>query len=361
MIQLDGFITAVSPLHIGSGRSKGTFIQTLDYIPGRTIRGMLGYYLHKNDKQLFDNIGIDEEKDISRMGILFKNAYPAEKDEATVASPLNLKWCKKCGALFERDQKECKNYVNNKPCLHEGKKYQGLVLLKALKEKKLSRPNSHSTKIETKCPITRDKHASMPEESELKPYHIQSIEAGARFSFRLLVRDEFADGVIEALKNAGTFYGLGGFRSRGYGSVRFDVMEKSDLKLNINKRVEEISRMNSRLLVVNSQMILKKGDESIIGFDDTFKEYCSKTLNSIGMNGKISFDDPPDAKISLSTARGWSYKHQNSLSELIPCIGYGSCVKVSGDTEALAALEAYGIGEMINCGYGDVYVMGDVV
>src|SRR5574341_139171 len=308
MILLEGLITAVSPLHIGSGRSKGTFIQTLDYIPGRTIRGMLGYYLYKNDRQLFDNIGIDEEKDISRMGIFFKNAYPAEKDEATVASPLNLIWCKKCGALFERDEKECKSHVNNKPCLHEGKKYPGLILLKSLKEKKLIRPVSYSTKIETKCPITRDRHASMPEESELKPHHIQSIEAGARFRFRMLVNNEFADTIIEALKNAGTFYGLGGFRSRGYGIVRFDIMEKSDLKMKINKRAEEISGMNSRLLVVNSQMILKKDRESVIGFDDTFKEYCSKTLNSIGVNGKISFDDPPDVKISLNTARGWSYK-----------------------------------------------------
>jgi CRISPR/Cas system CSM-associated protein Csm3 (group 7 of RAMP superfamily) len=173
MIQLDGVITAVSPLRIGSGQSKGTFIQTLDHIPGRTLRGMLGYYLFKNDKQLFDSTGIDEEKDISKMGIFFKNAYPVENDEVTVASPLNLRWCKRCCALFERDERECKSSVNNKPCL-----------------------------IETKCPITRDKHASMPQDSELKPYHIQSIDSGARFGFRMLVRDEFADKIIEALRNA---------------------------------------------------------------------------------------------------------------------------------------------------------------
>lgn len=141
MIQLEGFITAISPLHIGSGRSKGTFIQTLDYIPGRTIRGMLGYYLYKNDRQLFDNIGIDEEKDISRMGIFFKNAYPVEENGTTVASPLILRWCKRCDALFarERDERECKNVENNIPCLHEGKKYSGLMSLESIRDRKLKR------------------------------------------------------------------------------------------------------------------------------------------------------------------------------------------------------------------------------
>ncbi|PKL59046.1 MAG: hypothetical protein CVV34_00045 [Methanomicrobiales archaeon HGW-Methanomicrobiales-5] len=359
MIQLEGVITAISPLHIGSGRSKGTFIQTLDHIPGRTLRGMLGYYLFKNDKQLFDSIGIDEEKDISKMGIFFKNAYPVENDEMTVASPLNLRWCKKCGALFEKDERECKGSVNNKPCLHEGKKHAGFILLKSLKEKKL-KPISQPTKIETKCPITRDKHASMPADSELKPYHIQSIDSGARFGFRMLVRDEFADKIIEALRNAGTFYGVGGFRSRGYGSVRFDITGKTDMNEVLAKRTDEISKMSSKLLIVNSQMILRDGNESIIGFDETFLEYSSNVLKSIGLAGKINFVENT-GKISTGIARGWSLKNNNSLSELIPCINAGSCINVSGDAQALSALEAYGIGEMINCGYGDVYVTGDIL
>ena len=41
-------------------------------------------------------------------------------------------------------------------------------------------------------------------------------------------------------------------------------------------------------------------------------------------------------------------------------IASGSCVGISGDAQALSALEVYGIGEMTNCGYGDVYITGDV-
>lgn len=97
-----------------------------------------------------------------------------------------------------------------------------------------------------------------------------------------------------------------------------------------------------------------------MGFDETFKKYSHDILTSIGVNGKIEFNENT-GKISSSIAAGWSLKDKNSLSDLIPCLGIGSCISVSGDARALAALESYGIGEMINCGYGDVYVTSDIL
>lgn len=357
---IEGIITAISPLHIGSGRSKGTFIKTLDYIPGRTIRGMLGYYLFKNDEQLFKSSGINEDIDISKMGVFVKNAYPVGGNDLIVFSPHWFNWCKKCGKLFEKNDSECKNIVNNRPCLHEGKKYQGFILFISISKKELEVPKIQLKQIVTKCPITRNGHASMGGAErgyELGPYHIEGIKTGEKFRFKMLVRDELTDKILESLKNAGIFYGLGGFRSRGYGSIIFNNIEKSNLETKIKKREMEISMMKSKLLVMNSQMILRKGDETIIGFD-TFKEYASRTLQLLGSNGNIDVEQD-DAKISSSIAAGWSLKHRNSLSELIPCIGPGSCVRISGDSLAIAALEFYGVGEMINCGYGDVYIIGD--
>ncbi|MBU4076098.1 MAG: hypothetical protein KKD46_06690 [Euryarchaeota archaeon] len=359
MIELNGFITALSPIHIGSGRSKGTFIKTLEHIPGRTIRGMLGYYLYKNDRQLFEATGINEEMDFSKMGIFFKNAYPVVNDGTTVASPLLFRWCKKCDTLFEKGENECKNIENNLPCLQEGAKYSGLMSFDSIKERRLKREKPPSMQIETKCPITRTGHASMPEGSDLSPYHIESISQGARFGFRILVKDEFSDRIIESLKNAGTFYGIGGFRSRGYGSVRFDLAGKQDLGGKMQKRADEISAIGKKLLVANSQMVLRNGEDSVIGFDDTFKKYAEMTLNSMGIKGKIDIVRD-NARIARSIARGWSLKNQNSLSSLITCIASGSCVGISGDAQALSALEVYGVGEMTNCGYGDVYITGDV-
>jgi CRISPR/Cas system CSM-associated protein Csm3 (group 7 of RAMP superfamily) len=201
----------------------------------------------------------------------------------------------------------------------------------------------------------------MPEEYTLKPYHIESMPAGAKFNFKLLVKEEFIEDIIEALKIAGTFYGLGGFRSRGYGSVKFDIREeKMDVATKIEQRAEELSQVESTLLLVaNSQIILREDNTSIIGFDDTFDKYINKTLQSQGINSTVK-PHHDSAKITLSIARGWSLKNQNTLSELIPCIGSGSCVNIEGDPTALATLETYGIGELTNWGYGDVYITGDV-
>ncbi len=199
MIQLEGIITTKSSLHIGKGRPKGTFVQTLDYIPGRTMRGMIGYYLYKNDIQLFNDIKIDEENDISKMGIFFKDAYPIYENDITIASPLLFKWCKKCQTLFKMNDKECKKIKDNRQCLHEGSKYSGLISIDSIKNKELKKVKIYSKQIETKCPITRTGHTSMggsDEGYELSPYHVESIPAGARFRFRIIVKDDFVNKII---------------------------------------------------------------------------------------------------------------------------------------------------------------------
>ncbi|MBE0521932.1 MAG: hypothetical protein IBX39_06665 [Candidatus Methanoperedenaceae archaeon] len=361
MIQLEGTITALSPLHLGSGRSKGTFIPTLPYIPGRTLRGMAGYYLFKNDRELFNDIGIDEENDISKMGIIFKNSYPVNNDKRSVFSPSSVEWCKKCGNLLKKGETECDAIVDGMPCLNEGKKFSGLMDFDSHVNKKLSTISGHFISIETKCPITRNGHTSMPENSALSPYHVESIGSGAKFRFRLLVKDEFADRIKEAFDRAGIFYGIGGFRSRGYGNVKFEFKESHDVEALIEKRAGVLSGAGSKLLVANSDMVIREGDYSIVGFDEHFLEYAQSTLESLGKNGIIKYSEPVEAKVSEGTARGWSLKQKNSLSEIIRCIGAGSCVRISGDGEAMAVLETFGIGEMINCGYGDVYFTGDAV
>jgi CRISPR/Cas system CSM-associated protein Csm3 (group 7 of RAMP superfamily) len=354
MIQLKGVLTAISPLHLGSGRARGTFQPTLSYIPGRTLRGMLGYYLYSEDRELYDALEIDDETAVK---IRFKNAYPLHEGDAAVASPLSFQWCKKCGALM-RDT-ECTSSVEGRCCLHEGKKHTGLITRASLENRRIDTPELHR-QISTKCPITRTHHTTMDEDWRLKPYHIESLPEGTTFQLRLMVEEEFVEDIIKALKAAGIFCGLGGFRSRGYGSVRFDRIETIDVNTRIEERAEELGDTANPLLVANSQMILKSNNnESIIGFDETLDRYIKKTLQAAGVNSHVT-PRHNTAKITQSIARGWSLKNQNTLSELIPCIGMGSCVRVEGEPRALAVLETYGIGEMTSCGYGDVYVTGDV-
>jgi len=341
---------------------RGTFFRTLEYVPGRTLRGMLGYHLYTNDLGLFDKLAISEDLDMSKTNIFFKDAYPIYNNKFTVASPAVLRWCKGCNSLMGYKMKEC----SNPKCLQEGKKASGSITEDSFRTGMLEK-GSIKKQIETKCPITRKGHTSPGSDFELSPYHIESIASKARFGFRVMVGDEFVDDVKTALKESGVFSGLGGFRSRGYGSVAFTDIKEIPVSELIEQRASEISEIKETLLVTNSPLILRKGDHSFIGFgataeEDLFSEAIKKTLVQRGFSGSVAAkytDGNPKQRISEGIAKGWSLKDGNRASEVIPCIGAGSCAEIVYDQPGvLAALEVYGIGEMTNSGYGDVYFTG---
>ena len=362
VIELRGLMTALTPLHLGTGKKRGTFFRTLDYVPGRTLRGMLGYHLYTNDRGLFDRLAISEDSDMSKTNIFFKDAHPVYNNEFTVASPVALRWCKGCKSLMGYKVTEC----SNPECLQEGKKVFGSITENSFRTGKLE-IGSVKKQIETKCPITRKGHTSPGSDFDLSPYHIESIASKARFGFRVVVGDEFVDDVKMALGESGVFSGLGGFRSRGYGSVAFTDLKETPVSELIEHRSSEIAEIKETLLVTNSPLILRKGNSSFIGFgataeEDLFSEAVKKTLVQRSFSGSVAVkftDGNPKQRISEGIARGWSLKDGNSASEVIPCTGPGSCAEiVSDDSSTLAALEVYGVGEMTNSGYGDVYFTG---
>lgn len=357
---------------MGTGKKSGTFSETRGYLPGRTIRGMIGYYLYSNERELFDKLRISEDTDMSNTGVFFKDALPVYMDKKTstekptVASPVSLKWCKKCDALMEYGTKECNNNVSGKKCLHEGKKVAGFITKDSIVTGKLEKSDVKKH-IETKCPITRGGHTSPGSDFELSPYHVESISPKTKFSFRCIVEDEFADDLKKVLDEAGIFSGLGGYRSRGYGTVAFSEISESQVSDVIKKRASEISNISNLMMVTNSPMILMNEASSIIGFGtefgNRFDECATKTLAFSGYEGKLHFDlynnDQVKQLLNEGIARGWSIKNGNKVSEVKPCIGHGSCAEItSNNYSALAALEVYGIGEMTNSGYGDVYFTG---
>lgn len=362
VIELKGALIALTPLHLGTGKKRGTFSRTIDYLPGRTLRGMLGYYLYTNDRDLFDKLAISEDLDMNKTKIFFKDAHPMHKEKFTVASPVALRWCKGCRSLMGYKVEEC----SNPKCLQEGKKFSGFVTEESFRIGNLEE-GSVKKQIETKCPITRKGHTSPGSDFELSPYHIESIASKTRFGFRTIVEDEFVDDVKVALRESGIFSGLGGFRSRGYGSIAFTELKETPVSELIEHRASEISEIKNPLLVTNSPLILRDNNISIIGFGavsehDLFLESVKKTLTQRGFPGSVTvsyIDGKPKQRVSEGVAKGWSLKDGNSASEVIPCTGAGSCAEVVYDKpEALAALEVYGIGEMTNSGYGDVYFTG---
>lgn len=366
MIELTGVMITVSSLHIGTGKKRGTFSETREYVPGRAIRGMVGYHLHSNNCELFKKLKIDEDSDMGKTSVFFKDALPRYVNEndtsilkPTVSSPISLRWCKKCKSQMEYKSAECSNTVNGKKCLHEGKKMTGFIAGDSITTGKLEKASVKKTII-TKCPITRGGHTSPGLDYELSPYHIESISPKTKFGFRCIVEDKFVDDVKETLNEAGVFGGLGGYRSRGYGTVAFTEMKESPVDDVINKRANELSQISNLMMVTNSPMIIRDDENSpVIGFDSHFCDYASKTFALSGHDGVLQLKRDEKVIKQLITkgiAAGWSIKCGNKVPEIIFCIGHGSCVEIDADNfKALAALEVFGVGEMTNSGYGDVY------
>jgi len=375
LIELTGVMMTISPLHIGTGKKRGTFSETREYVPGRAIRGMVGYYLHSNNQELFKKLRIDEDSDMSKTGVFFKDALPRYVNEIdttiikpTVSSPVSLRWCKKCQRRMEYKSTECNNTKNGKKCLHEGKKMTGFITEDSMTTGKLEKASVNKTII-TKCPITRGGHTSPGLDYELSPYHIQSIPQKTKFGFKCIVEDEFVNDLKNTLNDAGVFGGLGGYRSRGYGTVAFAEMKVSPVDDVIEKRANELSQISNLMMVANSPMIIRDDNKSpVIGFNSHFCDSASKTFALSRHDGLLQLKHDEDVikpddkvinqRITKGIAAGWSIKHNNRVPEIISCIGHGSCVEIDSDNfRALAALEVFGVGEMTNSGYGDVYFM----
>lgn len=332
---LRGVLSAISPLHIGT-MGAGNYHPTLKYIPARTLRGMLGNYLFHTNQKLFKDLRITENNSSK---LVFKPALPKD----SLASPLILSWCKRCGKLIEEEKEEC-TY-----CLHEGKGRGGFMQNASYDEKKF-KPPTMKLRIDTKCPITRRGHTSPSDRYELAPYNIGALNAGTEFDFRCIVADEYVAIVEEALKEAGILCGLGGFRSKGYGLVEFEFDKEEPEAEYIEQRTSELTD-SALLMVLNSEAIFEDSGGYVIGFKP---EILNKDLGTVKIQKQ---------KFSESKARGWMInrgvrkgnKNGYGLDRIVPATGLGSSALVEVDAaRKAAAAEVYGIGSEKSI-YGDVY------
>jgi hypothetical protein len=245
------------------------------------------------------------------------------------------------------DMNEC----TNEDCLQEGSKKTGLMRKSGLEQITIGVKKS----ITTKCPITRSGHTSPSEKYALSPYHVQAIEKGTEFTFRCVMKanaisvknnlDEF-EGYLE---EAGLFYGVGGFRSRGYGSILFENVRVESADEFIDTRVRELDE--SALLVLNSPTVFKKDDRYCIGFD--------KGVLGQYMGGNFELGH---SHFSKTFVRGWTIKGKSRLDQIEPALDAGSCAEITLDPKVQASIEVHGIGEQRHI-HGDVYFLrrGDYV
>ena len=331
---LRGVLSAISPLHIGT-MGAGNYHPTLKYVPARTLRGMLGNFLFHANQELFNELRITED-DSNK--ILFKPALPKD----SVASPLILSWCKRCGGLIKEGEEECTE------CLHEGKGRGGFMQNASYEDQRF-KPPTMKLRIDTKCPITRRGHTSPSDRYELAPYNIGALNAGMEFDFRCIVADEYVTSVKETLKEAGILCGLGGFRSKGYGLVEFEF-DKEELETEyIEQRTSELDD-SVLLIVLNSEAIFEDSGGYVIGFES---EILNKDLGTVTIQKQ---------KFSEGRARGWMInrgvrkgnKKGYGLDKIVPATGLGSSTLVEMGARRAAEAELNGIGGWKSI-YGDVY------
>jgi len=352
---LKGHIIALSHLHLGTGLNIGNFYPTHDHIPARVIRGMLGNYLHEERREYFEKTNIDNDKEPE---IFFKPAF--FKGQSAV--PRLLHWCKgEKNHLLDKGQLSCASEGRN----NESKRKSGYFFPKrSIEERRFINGFLADKKtIYTKCPIIKERHTSPAGDEELAPFNIESIMPGVSFMFRCIVPGNLVEKIKIWLKEAGIFYGLGGFRSKGHGTVlfRFDEEKNEPVSDYIHRREKELEGKKV-LLVVNSPLIIRNGDEKYsVGFDkelikaeivriiDTHSSVYNSTHNSSCIVYISSF--------CKTLVRGWTMKDYYHLRTLIPAVEAGSSAVIDLHPRACALLEVFGLG-MNNHINGDVYFLG---
>lgn len=352
-ILLRGEALNLTHLHIGTGRNIGNFYPTNDYIPANVIRGMLGNYLHEEHPRSFEETGISDDEEPT---MFFKPAY----FEGQKAVPASIRWCKGNEKhIIPSDNLICS------VCQNEGKMIRGyLHLERSIEEKKLVSSSLESRKtIYTKCPIVKERHTSYAGDEDLSPYNIESIVPGLVFPFTIVIPKHLSNDIQVWLKEAGIFYGAGGFRSKGHGVLLFKFEDNTvDVKDYIIRRATELGEGN-KLIVINSPTALrgKENNNYSIGFD---KDVMKKEINTIVHRYGRMFDIQPTDNVNLSSVvfdetliRGWTIKSHYHLKEMIPAIALGSSAIIDLDPRICALLEIFGLG-LNNHINGDLYFIG---
>jgi len=332
---IEGRFTALSPIHMGTGERKGNFHPTEIHVTAKALRGMLGTYMYHYDRELFEKSGIGTEKSILR----FFPSYPS----GSLPSPSNLRWCKACGRLIEKENGVCPNDGN------EGKRNPGIFLSKSLEDKVFQKPSIGKT-IQAKVPIVRDTGTAPEKEYALKPYNIEVFGKGKTFDFTMKCPAEIAEMTIGYLKEAGLLMGVGGFRSRGMGTILFEDLKTKPVE---EKRKEIMKGLDGDelLMIVTSPVIVKDSGGYTVGFNADILRKAGLQVRSVKANM---------SRYVKGYARGWDYSGSDyRLNETIPATGPRSSYFLSVDNESAVDAELNGIGEEREI-YGHVRFFGGV-
>jgi CRISPR/Cas system CSM-associated protein Csm3 (group 7 of RAMP superfamily) len=389
--KISASIAADSPVHIGNGKRTGIIKHSLPFLPGSVIRGAIGSCLMKLDgekaAELYDMLFAEEAGKTS--DIFFRHCYPSHLKCGRgkfIPSPKTLFKCqnRQCGKIYNTFEPplQCDNCGKSvKPasgfvCNGCGEINPLPVSMTRLSGTDIDREN-YSAALITAAGTSNGSGTSEYQGIERVAgqdrhgllHTLEVIERGSKFSLELILHSNYyhiIDRLTAILQRGLEDEGIGGSKSRGFGSVKVTDTKVQEITANIIEK--EAGKIGNRFSVnFVSPVIVEDNSKSLEPV--TLLEGARRAYSWCFKEGKPAL---PDLKrinkiYSYDVFGGWSLKQERKRRASVS-ISSGSAFlfEASGSangedifllSKALASLEYYAIGGYKPHGYGQVSIM----
>ncbi|MBG1271225.1 type III-D CRISPR-associated RAMP protein Csx10 [Nostoc sp. WHI] len=390
-------IKALSPLAIGRKKPGGNISEAETFIPGSVIRGAVAGQILKEANQEIEEGDDFHKLFLSENPAIFQNAYPAmieRSDKAqlevrilpsTVLSSKSnpgFKYKKNHGVfdtLIDRFCADSYNHIYDPNCPIDGGRVDTFTGFYSQIDGKYY---SHSTsnRLLTRVGINRRRATS--EEQVL--YSIEVLNESKEqkkqlviYTSTILVPDDLADSLHTFIETHQDNFRLGGSSSRGLGKVKITAKKQSDIKSNVDDR---INQFNQKLRIRWNEWgnIFGKISEILnnqtyftidLQADAILTENWRRTT-VISQDMLQQFTDVDDSSLRLKSAysshdyrSGWNAAW-GLMKDVELVTNRGSVYLFSTENKDLwlkawEDLEVYGIGDRTSEGFGQVQICNE--
>jgi CRISPR/Cas system CSM-associated protein Csm3 (group 7 of RAMP superfamily) len=374
--RISAAVTAVTPLHAGSGQRTGVIKRTYGYIPGSMLRGAIGTSLIKNVCKMDSPLANHEEcqhfNDCVYTRLFGEEFGKASNVFFRYAYPIHIK----CGGVYTPAPKtlyickspQCRKTFDNLipptkcECGEDIEPFHGFRCGKCqeLCERPVAFSRTTSTAIDRSHISAAMVGTGKARGGTL--HTTETIKKGSKFAVEILISKNSVEDVdvLKAVLERGLEdEGIGGGKSRGLGKVKVggaSVLEVSEQS--VRKRATEIGSdcFSVRLL---SPMLL----EGKTLDNKSLLEGCRRAYTWLFHEGKPKLEDVKleEARAESEIFSGWSLKTQ-MRRRIEPAISAGSVFQFRGRDKdetlalGLAALELHAIGAYKPHGCGQVNI-----
>ena len=336
MQQIKYRITSFSPLLFSSNSGDPNMVETLDYIPGTYIRGMLAQEFIKRNRLL------DAHKDETfynlflRGDVVFTNAYICDNlGQNTYPVPLSF-------------QKE--KYPENSSKSDNGTPIYDMLFIEDGIDKKtksiegyyfLENNNLHTVRVKRRLNFhhARDRETGTSKEGFI--FNYDSIEEGQVFEGYIIGKEERLRQIIDTIED--DIYYVGRSRSNQYGRIEFEIIEREPVDF-VHEKVPDFKNYGEIVLTLISDTIIYNGN----GYSTTDTMDFEKELRRLvgtDVHIKKAFIKQVEEEGFISV---WKLKTPSEV-----CFKAGSCFLLEKvDIERLKEIQKTGIGIRTNEGFG---------